>query len=62
MPILEKLTDRYVFRYRKEADHSPSTEGEKVDKPRSLGSTNRRYLHDHRTKDSLIEYLDNLEQ
>jgi hypothetical protein len=48
-----KLEDKFELRYRVDA-----TSGEKSP---GKGGRRRSYLHDHRTKDSLVEYLEDLE-
>jgi hypothetical protein len=52
-----KLEDKFELRYRVDAASTTSSE-----KGARRGGRRRSYLHDHRTKDSLLEYLENLEE
>jgi len=54
------MKDRFVLRYRQgaEAPTGPAT-GKAT--PKALDGPRHGYLHDHRAKDELLEYLDDLE-
>ena len=54
------MKDRFVLRYNQRANESKGSETKDSGQKR-LESPAHRYLHDHRAKDALLEYLDDLE-
>jgi hypothetical protein len=60
---LPSMTDRFVLRYKQDAskpEQEPPPEGGNILK--RAKSTKRQLLHDHRSSDALLEYIDNLEE
>jgi len=58
--LTSMMKDRFVLRYRQGAEPPKGPASGKAS-PKALDGPKHSYLHDHRAKDELLEYLDDLE-
>ena len=56
------MTERFFLKYRKESGKDSRLGTEEDRKRLSEPRSKHTYLHDHRAEDSLVEYLDNIEE
>ena len=54
------MKDRFALRYRQGANEPKTTDGDDSSAKRLEGRRHS-YLHDHRTRDALLDYIDDLE-